>query len=114
MAHIIQQTAPGVFEVNTAVMPFFIASDAKLLQHVTARLTQSFVGRRIQEGVEAEMSRWAVSAILEYRPIKGLEELLRAIGDLDFGSTIDAPDLGPRESVRRPIEVALLEQGVKL
>lgn len=82
------------FEFQTMHLPFLMATDEALQRHVEARLREAFVGRRMVEGqnIEREMSEFAIEAIVEKYPVRGLREALLAYHSLDMGDLLEEED----------------------
>lgn len=106
------------FEVNTLALPFFLAVNTGLIEHVGLRLNERFIGVSIEhaDDLEREMSLVAIDAILEKKPMVGLRELLMATIALDVDSKIeDVPDLTPPAPEKKQVTelrvVELEEEG---
>lgn len=68
------------YEVRAVYLPFFVAANQTLLEHVDRRLQEKFP---TPGASEEEMSRTVVDAIMETHPIQGLREVLEAIAAME-------------------------------
>jgi hypothetical protein len=84
------------YEVRLLYLPFFLASNQTLIQHLDRRLRERFQGQTVFEGdpkVEQEMTQVVIDAVLEKHPIQGLREVLEAIAAMVPGQRIPADEI---------------------
>lgn len=69
----------GALEVAWTWMPFWLASNPKLILDVDSALLERYRGRKLDQGCLEEMGETVIETIISHHPIAGLEGLLRAI-----------------------------------
>ena len=75
-----------IWAVAWPLMPWWLAANQVLVNHVDQRLRELFKGSRmldIDPGMERKMSETVITAILEKHPMEGLLEVLQAIHKMD-------------------------------
>ena len=67
------------WEVAWVWIPHFIASNPDIVKHVSEKMTESFKGRTVKNGLQQEMHQTVIELILEKLPMPGLKDYLEAV-----------------------------------
>ena len=82
---------PGVWEVAWTWLPFFLAADHDLVKSVDKSLNDEFFGSKSEVpedilALESKMHEKVISLIIKKYPIPGLDQYIRAIGEVRNGN----------------------------